>query len=168
MIGLIRQATENDAKEIAEIIVSGWQTAYRGIIANEFLDNMSVEKMTKNWEQNIKTQDENNKICVYEDENNVLAVIRFGKADNLQSKNGEIHVLYVKPEIKRNGIGTKLVEYAKEKLIKQGYKKMEIWCAKENKPSIEFYIKMGGKLENNRIANINGVKIEEVELIYNL
>lgn len=165
---MIRQATENDAKEVAKIIVSGWQTAYRGIISNEFLDNMSVEKMTKSWEQNIKTQDENNNICVYEDENNILGVIRFGKADNSQSENGEIHVLYVKPELKRRGIGTELVKHAKEKLTKQKYKKMEIWCAKENKPSIEFYKKMGGKLRNNRTAEINGVKIEEVELIYNL
>lgn len=165
---MIRQATENDAKNIAKIIVSGWQTTYRGIVSNEFLDNMSVEKMTESWIKNIKTQDENNNICVYEDENNILGVIRFGKADNLQSENGEIHILYVKPEFKKQGIGTKLVKYAKEKLIKQKYKKMEIWCARENKSSIEFYKKMGGKLRNNRVAEINGVKIEEVELIYNL
>lgn len=40
--------------------------------------------------------------------------------------------------------------------------------ARKNKPSIEFYKKMGGKLRNNRVAEINGLKIEETELIYNL
>lgn len=163
---MVRQATENDAKEVAKIIVSGWQTTYRGIISNEFLDNMSVEEMTKRWEQNIKSQDKNNNICVYEEEDNILAIIRFGK--NCASQSGEIYVLYVKPELKRKGIGTKLVKYAKEELIKQKCKKMEVWCAKGNKPSIEFYKKMGGKLSKNRIAEVNGVKIEEVKLIYNL
>lgn len=165
---MIRKASENDAKEIAEIIVSSWKITYRGIISDDFLDNMSVEKMTNRWEENIKSPNESNNIYVYEEENKVLAIMRFGKVDNMQSKNGEIHVLYVKPDLKRNGIGTKLVNYAKQNLLKQGYKKMEIWCAKGNEPSIKFYEKMGGKIINTRISKVNGIDVDEVGFIYNL
>ena len=41
---IIRKATEEDARQIAEILVEDWQTAYRGIIDSAYLDSMSVEE----------------------------------------------------------------------------------------------------------------------------
>ena len=41
---IIRRAMQNDARQIAEIIVEDWKNAYRGIIDDDFLDSMSVEE----------------------------------------------------------------------------------------------------------------------------
>ena len=41
---IIRQATKDDAMQIAEILVEDWKTAYRGIIDDEFLDSMNAEQ----------------------------------------------------------------------------------------------------------------------------
>ena len=41
---VIRKATKDDARQIAEILVEDWKSAYRGIIDSEFLDSMNVEE----------------------------------------------------------------------------------------------------------------------------
>ena len=41
---VIREAARDDARQIAEILVEDWKTAYRGIIDSAFLDAMSVEE----------------------------------------------------------------------------------------------------------------------------
>ena len=41
---IIRQATEEDAWQIADILVEDWKMAYRGIIDSDYLDSMSVEE----------------------------------------------------------------------------------------------------------------------------
>ena len=41
---VIRQATGDDARQIAEILVEDWKTAYRGIIDSDYLDSMNVEE----------------------------------------------------------------------------------------------------------------------------
>ena len=39
---IIRQAREEDVRQIAEILVEDWQTAYRGIMDDDFLDSLSA------------------------------------------------------------------------------------------------------------------------------
>ena len=40
----VRRAEKEDVMQIAEILVEDWQTAYRGIMDDEFLDSMSAEQ----------------------------------------------------------------------------------------------------------------------------
>ena len=40
----IRRAEKEDVRQIAEILVENWQTAYRGIIDDAFLDSMSADQ----------------------------------------------------------------------------------------------------------------------------
>ena len=45
----IRQATASDVPSIAEIHVRSWQAAYRGILANDLLDSLSVTGREGSW-----------------------------------------------------------------------------------------------------------------------
>ena len=49
----IRNIQEKDIEAVVDIQISGWQSAYRGIIANEFLDAMNreerIEKRKKDY-----------------------------------------------------------------------------------------------------------------------
>ena len=40
----IRKATKADAHDIATVLTLSWKSAYRGIMTDDFLDNLSVEK----------------------------------------------------------------------------------------------------------------------------
>jgi len=155
----IFKADMEDSGNIASLIKAGWNTAYKGLILNKYLDNMDVERMTENWKESIKRGQD---IYVYKERDEILGVIRFGKAEDASLKNvGEVLVLYIKPEEKRKGIGTKLFTFAKNELIKQGYKEMVIWCLKGNMQGINFYKKMGGKHIGEREYEIRGIKIME-------
>lgn len=166
---IIRKAIKEDSYNIAKLIVSGWHTAYKGLIEDEFLNNLSADSMTHNWEKNILNQKESSNIYVCEENNNILGVIRFGNPINSPKEyNSEIHALYVEPNLKRKGIGTKLFEYAKEYFIQNNKTNMIIWCLKGNKPSIKFYKKMGGTIRLERKATVHNIKVEEVGISYNL
>lgn len=166
---MIRKANTTDSYNIAKLIVSGWQTAYAGLIDDNFLNSMSADFMSEKWESNIKNQNEDDNIYVYEENNKILGIIRFGKpADVTMNYNAEIHVLYIEPSLKRNGIGTKLFNFAKDYLISKNTTNLIIWCLKTNLPSIRFYEKMGGKVITTRNTILHNIELEEVGLKYKL
>lgn len=166
---MIRRAIKEDSYSIAKLIVSGWQTAYKGLIDDNYLNNLSVSDRIAGWENNILHQNKNSHIYVYEEDNKILGVIRFGKpTDESLKYNSEIHVLYVEPSLKRKGIGTKLFDFAKNYFININTTDMIIWCLKNNMPSIKFYEKMGGTIVDSKKAVIHNIELEEVGLSYNL
>lgn len=166
---MIRKAVKEDSYNIAKLIVESWQTAYKGLIDDNYLNNLSVSDRVIGWERNILNQNEDNHIYVYEEDNKILGVIRFGKPDEESSNyNSEIHVLYVEPSLKRNGIGTNLFNFAKNYFIEKNTTNMIIWCLKNNVPTIKFYEKMGGTIVDYRKAVIHNIELEEAGLSYNL
>ena len=158
----ICKATMDDVKQISDIIIRGWNTAYKGLIDEKFLKNMDVNKISENWEKRIL---KNENIYVYKENDEILGVIMFGINDeNL----GEVYVLYIKPEEKRRGIGTKLLNFAKKELVKLKCKELVIWCLKGNEQGINFYKKMGGKNMGERNEEVNGINVKEIGFKYKL
>lgn len=161
---MIRKAIEEDSKEIALLIIRSWKKAYRGLIPDDFLDNMSMENIEKNWKKNIISQNDKNSIFVYEERDKIHGVIRFGEPLDKENRryNAEIHVLYVEPTLKRKGIGSRLFNFAKEYFIRYGKNNLIIWCLKGNEQGMNFYKKMGGKIVLTRKSTVNNIEVEEV------
>ena len=61
---IIRNVELKDLRFVSEIAVRGWQTAYRGIIEDEFLDNLSIEE---NYLKRLKDYKENGFIVAEQD-----------------------------------------------------------------------------------------------------
>lgn len=154
MIIIIRKARTEDAEAIADIKITGWQTAYRGIIDDDFLDNMNINEEIEKRKNNIKN---GANIIVAELDNEIVGFCLYrdyikNQEDNLDA-DCEISSLYVKPELKRKGIGKKLMNYVIDDLKSKEKKKMILGCLKDNYPSRAFYEKMGGKvLKTEKIA----------------
>lgn len=160
---MIRKAIKEDSKDIALLVIKGWQSAYKGLIDDDFLNNMSVEIGKENWERVISSQNDEDNVFVYEENNKILGIIRFGIPQDKENKkyNAEIHVLYVEPNLKRQGIGSKLFNFAKEIFVNQGKRNLIIWCLKGNEQGFTFYKKMGGKHISDKKATINNIEVEE-------
>ena len=146
---IIRNATIEDVERIADIKIEGWQTAYRVIIDDDFLDNMDREKEIEKRRNNI---DNGVNIIVAELNKNVVGFCLYRNYNKNTGKypeaDCEISSLYITSKLKRNGIGKKLMKYVIELLRKEGKKQMIWGCLKENYPSRAFYEKMGGKVIN--------------------
>lgn len=164
----IRKAQKEDLRAVSRIVITGWQTAYRGIIDDEFLDNMSIEE---NYQKRLKDYSENG-FVVAECDNEIVGFCRYRTGnyykDEYDSVDCEICALYVEPEFKRNGIGKKLVNYVINEFKENGYFKMILWCLKENYSSRAFYEKVGGIYCGEDIIIRGNKEYKEVGFIYNL
>ena len=107
---IIRKAKSEDIEKIANIKVRCWQIAYRNIIADEYLDNMDIEYTI---EKNKRIFEQYN-IIVAELKNEVIGFCRYDYNNYYEEENVdcELIALYIKPEMKRHGIGRKLMKYA--------------------------------------------------------
>lgn len=135
---IIRQAAEEDAAQIAEILVEDWQTCYRGIIDDAWLDAMSVEE---------RTQREARRYRIYTVAADGPEILGF--AWNEMTGDGtadcEIVALYVRYAKRGAGIGRALFRHSTEVFRAAGRKTMVVWCLRENAEARRFYERMGGK-----------------------
>jgi hypothetical protein len=46
---LIRDALQTDAAGIARVHVNSWRSTYRGIVPDQFLDSLSLERREQYW-----------------------------------------------------------------------------------------------------------------------
>lgn len=165
---IIRKIELKDLRAVSEIVVRGWQTAYRGIVADEYLDKLNVEEV---YQKRLKDYNKDGFI-VAEQNKNIVGFCRYQIGNKYQDKYPEIDceicALYVKPEEKRKGIGKSLVEYVKNKFRKDNLNKMIIWCLKENYSSREFYEKMGGKYCGETTCIRGNKEYYEAGYIYDL
>ena len=165
---IIRNVIEKDIPSVADIQVNGWKRAYKGIIDDAILNAMNKEEKIESFKMNYQK----NGFIVAELENKVVGFCRY--IDNneftpdMQDIDCEITALYVKPNLKYNGIGTKLFQFVTNEFKSKNKTTMILWCLKDNEPSKKFYTKMGGKIIKERAIEIGEKEYLEVGFEYNI
>ena len=158
---MIRKADLDDAENIAQILVHSWQVNFRNIIPEDYLNQMSVHKITKG----IKKSLELNTLFVYEIDDVIVAFVGCG-SNRLQEYpefDAELHAIHVLPDQKGKGIGKDLFEIVKVTLIEQSYANM-ILSVFEDNPATKFYEKLGGIFIETRTVEYGGK--QPVERLY--
>ena len=158
---VIRNAEKEDVRQIAEILVEDWQTAYRGIMDSDFLDSLSVEQR---YEIEVKRYD---KYVVAADGNEILGYAWLEMSAD-EPADCEVIALYVRYSKRNGGIGKLLMQYATTYFRESGKKKMIVWCLKENNESRRFYEKVGGKAFRTGSHNWGGKEYEMISYLYDL
>ncbi len=136
---IIRKATEEDARQIAEIVVEDWKNAYRGIIDSDYLDALNVEERYQREKQRYQVY------TVAAEDREVLG-FAWNETAGDEAPDCEIIALYVRYAKRNNGIGKILFRNSVEYFRAAGKKKMIIWCLKDNAEARKFYEKMGGQV----------------------
>ncbi len=165
---IIRNIEEKDIPSVADIKINGWRTAYKGIIDDKVLNSMNrnerIEKIRKTYKDNgFIVAELNNEVvgfCNYIDTNKFT--------QDISDIDCELLAIYVKPDLKYNGIGTKLFQFVINEFKSKKKTKMILWCLKDNEPSRKFYTKMGGEIFKERTIEIGEKKYYEVGFIYNI
>lgn len=164
---IIRNITEEDIPAVVDIQVEGWKTAYKGIIDDVFLNSMDKKERIEQRKNDYKMGE----FIVAEYNNEVVGFCRYDEVVVSPDGEGfdcELMALYVKPELKQQGIGKTMFNYVITDLKNKGKNKMIIWCLKDNYPSRKFYEKMGGEVVNEHEIEIGGRAYQEVGLGYDL
>ena len=159
----VREAVLADAHDVAKIHVQTWQAAYRGIVAESYLDGLSVEAREVNWRRAIESGKPS--ILVADDVNDLLGWIAFGRcrdSDKL-SNVGEIEAIYVAPQNWSTGVGRALWLAARERLRAAGFSSVTLWVLARNERAKKFYASAGFQLESgsSKFIEIAGTRLEE-------
>ena len=160
---IIRRREQKDCYDIAHVVTVAWQETYRGIVNDEFLDNLSINEEERG-EKSFNNFDENdNHKFVLEVDGKVVGFINVGITDDIEYENqGEIFALYIIPEYQGKGYGSELIKYGIDELKRLGCSKMIIGCLKDNSYN-QFYKHIGGRFIKTRIF-----KLPNQELIENV
>ena len=134
---IIRQATEEDAWQIADILVEDWKKAYRGIIDSDYLDSMNVEERYQRELQRYRIY----RVAAAEKE---ILGFTWNEMAGGEESDCEIIAIYIRYSKRNSGIGRALFNDSVNLFRAAGRKKMIIWCLRENAEARKFYEKMGG------------------------
>ena len=164
----VEKSKKEDCKAIAEFITRTWNETYRGIVNDEFLDNLKNTE-EKRYTNAINNFDEkSNMQYIIKKDNKIIAYIKLSKNKDDEYKDCiELQALYVLKKYQKTGIGKELIYKAFNEAKKSGYKKMIIGCLEENK-SNGFYKKMGGKFVKKRKFELPNQTLYENVYVYNL
>lgn len=149
MNSIIRPREEKDLKELSHDIAVIWNDTYRGIVDDEFLNDLYKNEEDKSYEIMKQLLKDQSTYYVLELDNKIIGWVYF-TYDSDYENTGEIHSLYLLKEYQGKGYGRRLFEFAKNELIKKRINKMIIGCLEGNK-SNDFYKHVGGKLTGSRL-----------------
>src|SRR3954464_9813609 len=124
---VLRDATLNDVDRLAAMHIAAWQSAYRGLVPDDVLDNLSLQERREMWRGAIPSPTNSTTLAVDGDE--ILGFISSGPArdDDVDATTvAEILACYVHPSHWRRGIGETLWNHARDRL-RGSYDQVTLW-----------------------------------------
>jgi GNAT superfamily N-acetyltransferase len=140
----IRPATIEDAPAIAEVHVHSWQWAYRGLISDDYLDRLSIERRAEMHAQRLATQTEE-RTWVADREGQIVGFTNTGPSrdPDASPRTAEIAAIYLRREATGRGIAHALFAHAVQDLWQRGYERATLWVLETNARARRFYEKAG-------------------------
>ena len=158
----IRKKQRKDCISVAHVVTVAWNETYKGIVPDEFLNNLYLNEEERATNSYNKFNEKDNHQYVLEVDNKIVGFINVGLSDEEEYKNcGEIHALYIIKEYQGNGFSKLLIDAGIKELKSLGCNKMIIGCLVGN-PSNSFYQHIGGKPIKQRVFQ----KLKLLENVY--
>lgn len=165
---MIRQAKTEDIHAIAKIKTDGWKNAYQGIVDDAYLNAISSSEQIYKYENVYSLE----LVFVAERNGETVGFCRFYRYVKSPYEDNEIDCeireLYVKPALKRTGIGSQLFQYTVKYFKQIGKEKLYVGCLKDNAHARKFYEKMGGISKDSEDMKIGEKNYQIVSYIYDL
>ncbi|HEV2968790.1 MAG TPA: GNAT family N-acetyltransferase [Pirellulales bacterium] len=155
----IRSAVEEDAEAIASCHIAAWRDTYRPIVAEEYLNNLSLETHTAKWTTKIQQPQCHTLVAAHE-QVQVVGFINGGPERTGRTDfGGEIYSIYILKDWRRQGIGRRLLGRFATALLETQITSLIVWALQGNEYRY-CYAAWGG----HEIA-VEPIKIGEQELI---
>jgi RimJ/RimL family protein N-acetyltransferase len=142
----VRAADERDAGAIAAVQTRGWQTAYRGLLADSVLDGLSVEARAWAWREVLAAGGDDAATTVSEVDGAVVgfcALSTPARDADASPGTAEIAAIYVDPDRWRAGVGGALLGAALAQLERDGWERVTLWVLDGNDAARAFYARFG-------------------------
>ncbi|CAM5690283.1 GNAT family N-acetyltransferase [Streptomyces purpurascens] len=142
----IREMVLSDCDRVAEIRVRGWQSAYRGLIPQGYLDGLDPTEDAERRRTYFAQADGGVVNLVAEDAGGELvgwACHGPYRDGEVLTPDAELYAIYVHPEHLGRGVGRALLTESVGRCSRAGHGRLLLWVLKENGPARRFYERAG-------------------------
>jgi ribosomal protein S18 acetylase RimI-like enzyme len=167
----IRPAEKKDASGIAKVHIETWQYAYKGLMPDNFLANLSIEKRTKRWEELLSNPTPESQSYVAITDNKLIGFCSVGRCrdKDMSETTGELYAIYIDSNFMNKGAGSALQEKGLQYLREKGYKKATLWVLTSNSKTIKWYESQEWRFEGKtKTADMDGFQLHESRYIIDL
>lgn len=149
---------------ISRIYALSWKAAYKGIVPQTYLDQLSEYRWSLFLADNLS------KSYVLLDNDRYIGTSSISSArDEKMIGWGEIISIYLLPEHFGKGYGKALFNFSINELKRSGFSNIYIWTLDKNTRARAFYEKYGFTHDGQKITcEIGGENLDEVRYIYQL
>ncbi len=152
----VRPAVPEDAYAVAQVQVRSWQSAYPGLIAQQYLNGLEPEAVAGTYtfgRVGIRIPS----TVVAFDAATICGLATTGlRRDSDLPGFGELMAIYVDPEYMRTGVGRLLISAARERLRALGVDAAALWVLDGNARARRFYERGGWRFDGTRRTRTYG------------
>ena len=156
----VRSAEREDVPAIQEVARQSWETDYPDVLSRETIDE-GVSEWYSSERLEEQLADEDALLLVAEDDDHVVG---FSHAA-WEADSGDILRLYVRPDRRREGIGSQLLKRTIDGLSQRTVERIKAMALTANDPGDEFYRSMGFLPSETAQTEIGDESYEEVVYI---
>jgi GNAT superfamily N-acetyltransferase len=165
----IRPATLDDVDAVAANHVASWQAGYRGILADEVLDNLQVSDRVARWTKVLVDDRPDDALLVVEDDGALHGHAYVAPATQPIHEGGELISLYLAPSAWGRGYGRALLVAAREAMVALGYETLGLWVLDGNERAQRVYLQDGWAFDGTRQPmEFNGEEqgVDELHMVW--
>ena len=169
----IRDATTADLAAIAEIHALSWRAAYRGILADAFLDGDLLENRNTRWSGIAERIGPRDNLLIATHESVAVGFIAGWTSVMLGCEDGYglfIDNLHVRPELRGNKYGEQLfralARNAKANATAKAKISAYLWLLDGNAAAHRFYHRLGGSDGERRTIEFGGRTVGETRIVW--
>jgi len=159
----VRGATIEDAFAIASVHVLTWHGSYRGIVADEYIESLTIEEGEEVWRERLGFAGPMGMLVLVA-EGSQSGIFGFASGGPNREANlafdAEMYALYVRPESQHRGAGRALVRSLAAGLIGRGYHALAVAVLARN-PARAFYEALGARYLDEQPRIIGGTPYRE-------
>ena len=166
MTGLVvRDMALADCGRVSEIRVRGWQSAYKGLMPQSYLDALSVAEDAERRRTWFAQGDGSVVNLVAERAGEVVGWAAHGayRDGEVRTADAELYAIYVDPARVGGGIGQALLAESVRQSTAAGRGRMYLWVVEGNTAARRFYERAGFHADGAQEPfEVDGVKVPEV------
>jgi GNAT superfamily N-acetyltransferase len=159
----VRDAVAGDELDVARIHVRSWQTAYRGLLPDAYLDTLRPEERAQRYTfGDSDGASPRTLVVTVGSEIRGFATIAPAKV-SAEVSTGELAALHVDPAFWGTGLGVALIAAARAGLVERGFHSAVLWVLTGNRRAERFYVRDGWHPDGERRSEVVWkARVEEV------
>ena len=142
---VLRPARPDDAAALGATHVQAWQESYRGILADGYLDRLSVRRRVRQWRRALAVPQPRIAVLVLEDAAGIAGFGMIGpQREPERAAEAELYALYLLRRQQGRGWGRRLFGQLAAGAAAWGARSLDLWVLTANAPAVGFYAALGG------------------------